>query len=453
MSASCLRQRYQRAIHRRVIAIAWPMIIAGASGPLLGVVDTAILGHLDSARYLSAVAIGASALTLVLWLLSFLRMGTTGLVARAWGQGSQQRCRELLWQSLVLAFALGALLIVVQAPLLQLILWLLGPSDEIYGIALEYCQIRIWAAPATLCSYAAIGWLLGLQRARQTLVIMVVVNGANIGLDFLFIVGFQMNSAGAAWASLLAEYLGLAVALLFVRHQLAHLSGYVAPRQLLQLHSYRRLLVVNRDLFLRTACAVFVFTFFTAQGARLGSEVVAANAILIQLVLLVSYGLDGFAHAAESLSGQAVGARKLQRFYGVCRACGVWGVTIAAVASGLYGVFQGAIVSVFTDLPEVATLANTYYAWLVAVPLLATVCYTLDGVFLGAGRTREMRNTMFAALVLFLGGWWLTLPWGNTGLWLSFCVFMGARSLFMGLAFWRLSQQGWFLFRHLHKTP
>ncbi|MGS2723471.1 MATE family efflux transporter [Porticoccus sp. GXU_MW_L64] len=434
-------------LHRKVLSIAWPMIIAGASGPLLGIVDTAILGHLDSARYLSAVAVGASALTLILWLLSFLRMGTTGLVARAWGQGDRrarsQSCRELLWQSLLLALVLGVLLVALQGPLLQLVLWLLGPGEGIYGIALEYCQIRIWAAPATLCSYAAVGWLLGLQRARQTLVIMVATNAANIGLDVVLIVGLEMNSAGAAWASLLAEYLGLGVALWMVRRELQSLGGYVAPRQLLQLAGYGQLLAVNRDLFLRTASIVFVFTFFTAQGARLGDDIVAANAVLLQLVLLVSYGLDGFAHAAESLSGHAIGGGRIKRFYAISRACGLWGAAIAAAASLLYWLFREAIVSTFTNLPHIARLVTDYYGWLVAVPLLATVCYTLDGILLGAGRTRQMRDTMFAALLVFLLCWWLALPWGNSGLWLAFCLFMAARSLLMGLAFWQLSQRGW----------
>ncbi|MDM3870822.1 MATE family efflux transporter [Porticoccus sp. W117] len=434
-------------IHRKVLSIAWPMIIAGASGPLLGIVDTAILGHLDSARYLSAVAVGASALTLVLWLLSFLRMGTTGLVARAFGQANRQQgrqlCRELLWQSLLLALALGVLLIAFQEPLLQLILWLLGPGEGIYEVALEYCQIRIWAAPATLCSYAAVGWLLGLQRARQTLLIMVATNAANIVLDFLLIIGLEMNSAGAAWASLLAEYLGLAVALWMVRRELKSLGGYVAPRQLLKLASYGQLLAVNRDLFLRTASIVFVFTFFTAQGARLGDDTVAANAVLLQLVLLVSYGLDGFAHAAESLSGHAIGGGKIKRFYAISRACGIWGVAIATGASLAYWLFRDVIVATFTDLPQIAELATRYYGWVVAVPLLATLCYTLDGILLGAGRTRQMRDTMFIALLAFLACWWLTLPWGNTGLWLAFCVFMACRSVLMSWAFGWLSKRGW----------
>ena len=387
------------SIHRRVLAIAWPMIIAGASGPLLGIVDTAILGHLDSSRYLGAVAVGASALSLILWLLGFLRMGTTGPTARALGGEQQQHCRELLWQSLALALVLGCVLLIVQRPLLQLIIWLLGPGPGIYQTALDYCHIRIWAAPATLCSYAAIGWLLGLQRARDTLVVMVVTNAANIGLDFLFIVGLDMGSDGAAWASLLSEYLGVALALLFVRRQLQKLGGGLDPRQLLRIDTYRQLLSVNRDLFLRTACLVFAFTFFTAQGARLGDDIVATNALLMQLVLLVSYGLDGFAHAAETLTGHAVGAGNKQRFYATCRACGIWSAGVGLFASAAYLVFQQPIIRLFTDLPNIVGLASQYFVWLVILPLVATGCF-----FAGWGIPWCRENRRYAQYCVFFTG-------------------------------------------------
>lgn len=423
-------------IHKQVLAIAWPMILAGASVPLLGIVDTAILGHLDEVTFLSAVAVGASALSLLLWLLSFLRMGTTGLVARAWGGQDNQQCRELLWQSLSLALVLGVLLILLQQPVFQLILWLLGPSDEIRNFALEYCHIRIWAAPAALCSYAAIGWLLGLQRARQTLVILATTNIANIGLDFFFIMGLDLNSAGAAWASLLAEYIGVAIAIIFVRRELKQLGGDVDPRTLLQPRTYKRLLTVNRDLFIRTACVVFTFTFFTAQGARLGDEILAVNAILMQLVMLTSYGLDGIAHAAESLTGHAVGAKDPNRFRVTCGATLQWGGGVALMASLAFFLFQQPIIALFTSLPEVVTLTNSYYGWLVLMPLLAAGCFILDGVFLGADHTHTMRNIMFVATaLLFLPAWWLAQPLGNHGLWLAFAVFMAGRSMLMTISY------------------
>ena len=435
----------QSPIHRKVLSIAWPMIIAGASGPLLGIVDTAILGHLDSARYLSAVAVGASALTLVLWLLSFLRMGTTGLVARAWGQGDRQLCRELLWQSLLLAGALGVFLVALQGPLLRVTLWLLGPGEGTYPIALEYCQIRIWAAPATLCSYAAVGWLLGLQRARQTLVVMVTTNVANIGLDFVFIIGLEMNSAGAAWASVLAEYLGLAVVLWMVRRELQRLGGYVAPRQLVQWRSYGQLLAVNRDLFLRTASIVFVFTFFTAQGARLGDDIVAANAVSD------SAGAAGVLRAGRfcTRSGVFVRPRYWRRQVetllrhqprlrylggGYCRGLPAWPICCSATLLWPH-------LRICHRLPS-WSLTTTVGWWLFR-------CWPRSAIHLMAfcwGRAVPGRcaDTMFAALLIFLACWWLTSEWGNTGfvVGVSAC-FMGARSGLMSIAFWWLSRRGW----------
>ncbi len=427
------------SVNRQILAIAWPMILAGASGPLLGIVDTAILGHLKTGNHLSAVAVGSSGLMMLFWLLSFLRMGATGLTARSVGANNHQHNCELLWQSLALATILGFILILLQWPILKLVLWALGPDPTIYDAVLSYCQIRIHASPATLCTYAAIGWLLGLQRARQTLLVVAVTNALNIGLDFLFIIGLQMNSEGAAWATLVSEYIGLGLALLMVRRALFAIGSSIDWRRLLKLRLYRELLAVNRDLFLRTACLVFTFTFFTAQGARLGNETVAANAILMQLVLLLSYGLDGFAHAAESLTGHAIGSGNKKRFYAVCRTTTLWGAGIAAITAACYLLFQPQIVTLFTNLPAITELTYRYYPWLVALPLIATWCFSLDGMLLGAGHTNAMRNTMFAATFLcFLPAWWLSRQLGNHGLWLAFTLFMGSRSLLMGGVFYWL---------------
>lgn len=431
-------------VHQQVLAIAWPMILAGASVPLLGIVDTAILGHLNDSRFLSAVAVGSSALSLLLWLLAFLRMGTTGPTARAFGAQNQRHCQELLWQSLILALVLGVALIILQQPILSLVLWLLGPSEEIYHLTYSYSQIRLFAAPATLCSFAAVGWLLGLQRAKQALVIMFTTNALNIGFDFLFIIGLGLNSDGAAWASLIAEYLGLIVALLMVKQAMGQFTEPAGREGLRRLSTYTELLLVNRDLFLRTACIVFVFTFFTAQGARLGDDVVAANAILMQLVLLASYGLDGFAHAAETLTGSAIGARNQRHFYTICRSATLWGFVIALFTSAAFWLFETPIVALFTNLPHIAALTHDYYLWMAVIPLLSVWCYLLDGVFLGGGRTTAMRNVLLiATLAIFLPAWWLTQGWHNHGLWLAFLLFMVARSVIMAIAFALICRRGW----------
>jgi MATE family, multidrug efflux pump len=429
--------------HRqKILSVALPMTAASMSIPLLGLVDTAILGHLEQAHYLGAVAAGSSVLAMLFWLFAFLRMGSTGLTARAWGVGDHSRCLEILAQSLVLAALLGLMLVIFQASLLTTVLNLIKPSDEVRILAFEYCQIRIFAAPATLGTLCAMGWLLGLQRAKATLLLVLLTNLVNIGLDFLFIVGLDMNSKGAAWASFTAELFGFALALVLVAMQLSKMNGSINRSHLYQWPRYRELLRVNRHLFIRTACLVFTMVFFTAQGARQGDSILAANAILMQLLLLVAYTQDGFAHAAESLTGHAIGMNNLDEFYTTCKEVTCWGLGISCVATVAYLLFPNSIIAIFTDLPEVATATRHYWPWLTALPLAGLLCFTADGIFIGTGKTRAMQDTMLlAAFGLFLPLWYFSRPLGNHGLWLSYLSFLAIRSLLMSGMFIHYSRQ------------
>jgi len=418
--------------HQKVLAIALPMTIASVSIPLLGLVDTAILGHLELAHYLGAVAAGSSVLTMLFWLFSFLRMGNTGLTARARGAGDHNRCRELLAQSLVLAMLLGSALVLFQQPLLTVILNLIKPSTEVKLLAAEYCQIRILAAPATFGTLCAMGWLLGLQRAKATLLLMLFTNVVNISLDFVFIVGLKMNSAGAAWASFYAELLGFALAMGLIATSLSEMPGAINWRHLCQWHRYREFLQVNQHLFVRTACLVFTMVFFTAQGARQGDNFLAANAILMQLLLLVAYTQDGFAHAAESLAGHAIGTNNLDHFYQVCAEVTLWGLGISCIATIAYLLFPASIIAIFTDLPDVSSTAREYWPWLISLPLAGVICFMADGIFIGSGKTRAMQDTMILATFgLFLPIWYLSKPLGNHGLWMSYLIFLCGRSTLM----------------------
>jgi len=434
-----------QAQNKKVLAIALPMTAASISIPLLGLVDTAILGHLEQATYLAAVAAGSSLLTMLFWLFAFLRMGSTGLTARAWGAGNHNRCLELLAQSLLLALILGITLVTIQQPLLKAILDLIKPSDESYVLAMEYCQIRIFAAPATLGTLCAVGWLLGLQRIRATLLLMLFTNLTNIGLDFLFIIGLDMNSRGAAYASLTAELLGFMIALVLISQHIKELNGTINWHHLKQWHRYQEFLRINRHLFIRTACLVFTMVFFTAQGARQGDVILAANAILMQLLLLVAYTQDGFAHAAESLTGHAIGRNNLPSFYQICLEATIWGVSISCVASLAYLLFPEAIIAIFTDLPSISTAALTYWPWLVALPLLGVICFMADGIFIGSGKTRAMQDTMLLATFgIFIPLWFFTRHLGNHGLWIAYLSFLGIRSISMGGMFAYYSwQKSW----------
>lgn len=431
--------------HRRVFTIALPMTAASLSVPLLGVVDTAILGHLEHLRFLAAVAAGSTVMTMVYWLFAFLRMGSTGLTAQAWGRRDWQQCREYLYQSLLLALLLGCGLVILQRPLLPMVVALIQPSSEASQLALEYCQIRIFSAPATLCTYALLGWLLGTQRARDVLLILFTVNLLNIALDFFFIMGLDLNSRGAAWASFSAEWIGLAVALALAQRQLQRLPGKLQRASLLVLERYRLLFTVNRHLFVRTAFLLFTMSFFTAQGARLGDDILAANAILLQLLLSVAFIQDGFAHAAETLAGQAIGAGNRREFYAICGLTTLWGVAISVLAAAIYWLWPTQIIGFFTDLAAVFSNARHYWSWLVVLPIAGVLCFMADGIFIGGNQTRAMQNIMvLATAMVFLPCWYLTRSWGNHGLWFAYFMFLTSRSLLMTTVFFSIERgDGW----------
>ncbi|WP_111641526.1 MATE family efflux transporter [Marinimicrobium alkaliphilum] len=423
--------------HRRIWQLAWPLILSNLSVPLLGVVDTAILGHLPEARYLGAVAVGASILSLLFWSFGFLRMGTTSLVARACGRDDGDASRLLLAQGMVLALLISAVLLALQGWLLPLALHLMNPGNEVATLAHSYLALRLHSAPATLATYVLIGWFIGQQDTRSPLLILVVTNLLNIVLDIVLIIGLGLNSDGAALASVLAEYAGLALGLWVLRTKLKGISGRLDTGLLRHWRSYLPLLDVNRHLFVRTLCLLGAFAFFTAQGARQGELILAANAILLQLVMLSAHGLDGFAHAAEALTGKAIGARRLHQFLLACRDTTAWALAVALLMVLIYAAGAPWLPGLFTGQPEVLERVHRYYLWVCLLPLVAVWAYQLDGVFLGSGHTHAMQYTVIAAAIgVFLPLWWLTQHWGNHGLWLAFVAFNGARGLFLG---------GWFI--------
>ncbi|MBV1932541.1 MAG: MATE family efflux transporter [Porticoccaceae bacterium] len=448
--------------HRQFLSIALPMVLAALASPLPGIVDTAMLGHLGSVDYLSAVAAGSTIIGLLIWSFSFLRMGTTATTARALGSNDQAHCQLLLAQSLILAAVLGMAIVVFQKPLFWLGFMLVTPPEQSLALAETYTAIRIFAAPAILGSFCITGWLIGIQKAKAALALMLLVNGLNVGLDFFFIIHLDMNSEGAAWASLIAEYAGLLVGLTIVS-RLALATGFRTElglvntgkhhmhkdhliTELRQLSKYRELFIVNRHLLVRTTCLIFVFAFFTAQGAKQTAAILAANAILMQLFFLFAFGLDGFAHAAEALSGQAIGERNEALFYKTCELAAGWGFVVASLTTSLYLGFDSTIIGFFTNIETVSAIAGEYFIWLAMVPLTAVISFVLDGIFLGAGKTRSMQNIMLVcALTVFLPTWYLTRDLGNDGLWLAFLLFMAARTILMATTFWRVSQLGGWL--------
>jgi len=316
--------------------------------------------------------------------------------------------------------------------------FLLESSYLVENSAKYYFQIRIWSTPATLCQYVLLGWFLGRQNVRVPLCVVIVTNLSNIGLDIWFVYYLGMHVEGVALASVISEYVGLLIALLFTISVVIKERQYCHFRSLVNIKKLTAMLMINSHIFIRTWCLIFAFAFFTAQGAKLGSVVLAANAVLLNFQNFMAYALDGFAHAAEALVGKAVGEKNKIMFQQVIATAGLWSLNIALMFTFSYSMFGELIINQLTDIQQVRESAYIYLPFLVAMPLVSFICYVLDGVFIGAMMTKEMRNTMlFSLFMVFFPVWYWSQSFENYGLWLAMVMFMLARGLSMIVVFKR----------------
>lgn len=413
---------------RTLCHLAWPIIISNISVPLLGLIATSIIGHLPDARYLAAVTVGVTLFNFLFWGFGFLRMGTTGMTSQAFGRQDDSHMRLLLAQSILIAGSVGVLLVILSPWLVPLGLWLLGNTPDIAPLAHGYAMIRIWAAPAVLVNYVLLGWLLGRQQARQAMWITIANNVVSITGMVLWVGYWDYRSDGAAWATLIADYATLGLSLTLICHQLRHMGGTLPLSPLKQVSAYLALLRVNGNLFIRTLCLLFAMSFFTAQGNRLGSTTLSANGVLMELVMLVSFAMEGFAQAAETLTGQAVGARRWATFGAVVRTCARLALLTALLACFFFWVGGHWLIGQLTDIVEVRDTACAYLPWITVLPLIAVWSYLFDGVFIGATDAKAMRDTLILSVIVYLLCWWLTQGFGNHGLWASFMLFMTIRA-------------------------
>jgi MATE family multidrug resistance protein len=420
---------------RDVWRIAAPMILSNISVPLLGMVDTGVVGHLESPVYLGAVAIGGTIFSFLYTGVNFLRMGTTGIAAQRFGAGDFNGLRVSLGQALVVAQLIALTVILLQWPVGRVAMELLGAEGALREHALEYFAIRIWSAPGTLANFVMVGWFLGLQNARVPLVIFLTINLTNIVLDLLFVLVLGMKVDGVALASVFAEYAGLAVALLFAVRELRRNSGHWPVEKFVRLREYTAFFSVNANLFVRTMALMFTIAFVTAQGTRMGGLILAANAILMQLQNLTAFGLDGLAHAAEALVGKAVGQRRRDALERAVTLSLKWSLIFAAGFSAAYLLLGPRLINVLTDLPAVRETTLRYLPWMIVSPLVSVWSFLYDGVYVGATRAREMRNIMvFSAFAVFIPAWFVLQPLGNDGLWLAFLLFLASRGI--GMHIW-----------------
>ncbi|MGR9046824.1 MAG: MATE family efflux transporter, partial [Gammaproteobacteria bacterium] len=397
---------------------------------------TAVMGHQDSARYLGAVALGGLLFSFIYWGFGFLRMGTTGLAAQAFGRNEYDEIRAVLARSALLAFSIAAMLLILRGPLAWLGFAIIDGEADTENLAKHYFAIRIWSAPATLSLYVLSGWFLGMQNVRSPLLIVVITNLVNIALDLLLVVHWNMGVAGVAWATVLAEYAGLILGVVLLMRVLRHQAGVWSWLAVKNTGALLKMMVINTDLFVRTLCLIFAFAFFTVQGARFGEVLLAANAVLLNFQTFMAYALDGFAHAAEALAGKAKGADDRFLFKQALMTAGTWSLVVALGFSGCYALFGTHIIDLLTGLEPVRAAAYAYLPWLVALPLVSVTCYLLDGIFIGATLSRDMRNTMlFSLIAVFLPAWYLAQPLENHGLWLALLLFMAARGFSMAWLF------------------
>ncbi|MCY9838074.1 MATE family efflux transporter DinF [Aeromonas media] len=432
--------------HRAVFALALPMVFSNVTTPLLGLVDTWVIGHLGQAWFLGGVSVGATLINLLFWLLGFLRMSTTGLTAQAQGAASAEGQLDTLARALGLAVGLGLALLLLVLPFLPAIIGLSGGSPEVQVYAGDYVSVRIWSAPAALCNLVIMGWLLGMQDARSPMLLLILSNLVNMVLDAWFVLGLGWQVRGVAAASLLADYCSLGVGLWLVSRRLRHLPAEVwqsAWPRWWQWPAVRRLLGLNRDIFIRSLCLQLCFAFMTLQGARLGDVAVAANAVLLNFLMLISYGLDGFAYAVEAMVGRAIGQRDRQGLREAIVLNLGWALLIAIAFALGFAMGGRQLIAHITDIPAVIAEANRQLPWLIAMPLLAVWCFLLDGVFIGATRAREMRNSMLVAVFAgFFPIWWLCQEWGVAALWAAMAALMTGRGLTLGWLCWQLERDG-----------
>ena len=420
-----------------ILAMAHPMVLSNITVPLLGLVDTAVVGHLSDSVYLAGVALGSSVITFLFWIVSFLRMSTTGSVAQAIGRKSYHEAIRTWQHSVLLALLIAMILILFQKPLWLLVVLLAAPEPDIANQALTYFQIRIWGAPAALINLATLGCLLGMRQAKAPMWILICSNLINIGGDLIFVWGFGWTVAGVATASLIADLFS-AVAGIWILNRLwrghhIRLWQQVHSQTTSALSGFMKLLSLNRDIFLRSLALQLCFTFMTFQGTRLGQDILAANMVLLNFLLLVSFALDGFAYAVEALAGESLGAGDQQQFEQLISTTLIISFATSLVFCLGFALSGDMLILLLTDIDSVRHTANDYIGWLIILPAIAVWSYIFDGIYIGATQARVMRNAMLiCSFLVFFPTWWLFRGLQNHALWLAMTALMIARGLSLG---------------------
>lgn len=422
-------------MNRQILRLAIPNIISNLSVPLLGAIDTAVVGRLEHVYYLGAIAVGSIIFDFIFWGFGFLRMGTTGLVAQAYGAGKERETRIILMRVLIVAGASSAAILLLQIPIIEISLYLINASPQVEEYTRLYYHIRIFAAPATLALFGINGWFLGMQNSHYPMAVTIFLNLVNIALNLLFVFRFGMTVDGVAAGSLVASFLGLGLAFFLYKNKYGGLKLNIQLSELIEPGEIKRFFTVNRDIVIRTLCLIFSYAFFTAKSAAMGDVVLAANTILLQMWYISSYGTDGFAYATESLVGRFKGAGDQDRLKKAIKANMLWGLSLGLFGTVAYALFDAEIIALFTNKENVIAVALTVVIWLIVAPAVNSVCFIWDGVYIGATATGAMRNSMLmATLFVFVPVYYLSEPYaGIHALWMAMTAFMVARGVILSL--------------------
>jgi len=420
-------------LNRRILRLSIPNIVTNITIPLLAMVDLGLMGHMGSEKYVGAVALGGMIFSFIFWAFGFLRMGTSGFTAQAYGQRNLGEAGNILIRAVATALGGGLLLVFLQWPLRWAAFSLVDGSTEVEAMAVHYFNIRIYAAPATLFIYSIIGWFIGMQNARLPMILSISVNLLNVLLSILFIKTFGMGSNGVAWANVISQYGGLILGIYLLSFYWQKIGKHTSLAKALNPKAFLQFFNVNKDIFIRTLCLIFTLSFFTTQSANTSDTILAVNTLLFQFFYFFSYFVDGFAYAAEALAGRYIGSGDRMMLTKVIRRLFIWGSAIALFFTLLFLAGGSLIFSLLTNNPVTISAAKPYMFWVVLIPVITFSAFIWDGIYVGATASAAMRNSMVVITTLiFLPAYYLFEPvMGNNGLWLAMILFMGARGIFL----------------------
>lgn len=423
-------------MNKRILQLAIPNIISNITVPLLSMVDMALVGHLDSAAYIGAISLAVMILNFIYWNFGFLRMGTSGFAAQAYGARNLQEAVDILVRSLAVALGVAFLILLLHPLILRFAFYLLEAGPQVKTYAADYFYIYIWAAPAIMGQYALTGWFIGMQNSRTPMYVAIFVNVLNILASLTFVYVFKMKIEGVALGSLIAQVCGFLFALYICMTRYKRLRKYIRLSILKKAASFVPFFKVNSDIFLRTLMLVCVTTFFTSASARLGDMTLVVNSLLMQLFVLFSYMMDGFSYAAEALTGRYVGGQSPGLLKQLIRQLFKWGLGIALVFTLFYGLFTDEILGLLTDKQDVIEASKQFQHWTLLIPIVSFAAFLWDGIFIGSTASRQMRNSMFVAAASFFATYFVLNYLGlSYALWLSFLIYLGMRGVMQTFMF------------------